>query len=130
MANLARYQEPDPLVTANTRYQRKSFVKRVERLEDQSDCIDRVDGDIDRSASAAAQVLLIVLASVTVFYPWPRPGSCDVHQRQKLTLKRRNLGLLGFAVRSQELDELVALSKDIGSSCARQALKRFDRQSC
>jgi hypothetical protein len=57
------------MVTANTRYKRKSFVKRVERWNTNLVALTTLMVTLTGLLRQTAQVLLIVIASVTVFYP-------------------------------------------------------------
>jgi hypothetical protein len=57
------------MVAANTRYKRKSFVKRVERWNTNLVALTALMVTLTGLLRQTAQVLLIVIASVSVFNP-------------------------------------------------------------
>jgi hypothetical protein len=57
------------MVAANTRYKRKSFVKRVERWNTNLVALTALMVTLTGLLRQTAQVLLIVIASVNVFNP-------------------------------------------------------------
>ena len=57
------------MVSANTRYKRTSFVKRVERWNTNLVALTSLLVTLTGLLRQIAQVVLIVVASVTVFYP-------------------------------------------------------------
>jgi hypothetical protein len=56
------------MVTANTRYKRKSFVKRVERWNTNLVALTALIVTLTGLLRQTAQVLLIVVATVSLFY--------------------------------------------------------------
>jgi hypothetical protein len=61
------------MVTANTRYKRKPFAKRVRALEHNLVALTALMVTLTGLHLQTVQVLLIVIAAVTVFYPGPLP---------------------------------------------------------